>query len=82
MWDENGKPTAGMAKPIAYIDVTSRPLSSAFFNHLSESPLDLWKWGAKSRPARIDHDIPLRADFRPVQTERLANPALDTIAYD
>ena len=56
------------------------PLGSAFFDHLPQRPLDIRKGGAQRRAPRIDHDVPLRADFRAVQPERFPNAPFDPVA--
>ena len=78
--DGTGKRKAATARPIAYIDVIYPPLRSAFFNYLPQRPLDIRKGRAQSRPPGIDHDVPLRADFRAVQPERFPDATLDPIA--
>ena len=71
-----------MARAIVYIDVTPPPLRSAFLNQLPERPLDFRKRRAKSRAPRVDHDIPLAADFGAMHPEGFPNAALDAVAHD
>ena len=71
-----------MARPIAYIDVKPPPLRSAFLDHPPQRPLDLGKRRAEGRAPRVDHDIPLAADFGAMQPERLPDAALDAVAHD
>jgi hypothetical protein len=71
---------AATARSIAYRYVISPPLRSAFFDYLPERPLNLRKRSIERRPTGIDHDIPLRSDFRAVQPERFPNAALDPVA--
>ncbi len=78
--DGTGKRKAATAKPIAYIDAISPLLRSAFFDHLSQRPFEIRERRVERRPTGIDHDIPLRADFRAVQPERFPNPPLDSVA--
>ena len=81
-WDENGRRTAGTAKPIAYRYEVCRWLRSAFIDHLSERPLDFGKWSQQRRAAGIENDIPLRPDFSAVQSKRLAEAPLDPVPRD
>lgn len=55
-------------------------LVPAFLNHLTEPPLDFVESRRKRRPPRVDHDVPLRAEFGAMQAERFANAAFDTVA--
>src|SRR5260370_1706900 len=79
-WDESGRPKASRARSIAYIDEGGLRLRSAFFDHLPQRALDLRERRGARRPARVNHDIPLRPDFGAVQAERLTEPAFDAVA--
>ena len=51
-------------------------------DHLSQRAFDFVESGVESRRAGIEHDIPLAAEFHPVQPEGLAESPLDAIALD
>jgi hypothetical protein len=51
-------------------------------DHLSQSAFDFVKPGVEGRRARIEHDIPLATEFRTMEPEGLAEPALDAVALD
>ena len=80
-WGDNGKPTADMARPIAYRYAEGPPLRSAFLDQPLECPLDFRKRSRERRAARVKHDVPLRAHSGAILSERLAQPALDSIAH-
>ena len=71
-----------MGKPHAYRYVKWRSLGSAFFDHLPERPLQLFKRCVERGFAGINHNVPLRADFGPMQTEEFTNPAFDAVTDD
>jgi len=50
-------------------------------NHPFERQFQFRERRVKRRTPRIEHDIPVRTEFSPMLTERLAQPALDAVAY-
>src|ERR1700683_2028205 len=78
-WDKSGKPKESPEKPTAcrYGGWSARV---AFFDHSSHLTLNLGELRLQRRAARIEHDVPLRRDFRSVQPEDFAETALDSVA--
>src|SRR5579862_2003583 len=78
-WDKSGMRKESPGKPIAcrYGGWSARV---AFFDHPPHFALDLGELRFQRRAARIDHDVPLRREFGPVQPEGFAKTALDSIS--
>jgi hypothetical protein len=78
--DETGMPTAGTGTPTAYRYAEWLVSGSAFFNHPSQSPFERRETGIERRAPGVKHDIPLRSEFRAMQSKYRAQTPLNTIA--
>jgi hypothetical protein len=81
MWGGTGKPTADMARSIAYRYAKELPSRSAFLDQPLECPFDLRERSGERRAARVDDNVPLRPHSGAMTPEHLAQPALDSIAH-
>jgi hypothetical protein len=77
---DTGKPTADTARSISYRYEGCPPSRSAFLDQPLECPFDFRERSGKRRAARVDDNVPLRPDSGAMPPERLAQPALDSIA--
>jgi hypothetical protein len=55
-------------------------LWSAFFDHLPEGLLKVVERNIASGAPGVDDDVPLRPDFRAMNSKQLAYPAFDAVA--
>src|SRR5262245_42511258 len=90
--DKSGMPRAGTAKSIACRDAAGEARSTprpgllprwnswpASLDHLPHREFDFGKWRVERRPARVDHDVPLRPEFGAVQAERFPDAAFNAV---
>jgi hypothetical protein len=59
---------------------TKRVRSLASVDHLAESPFQIGERSIRSRTPRINNDVPLRSNVRPMFSENLSKPALDPVS--
>lgn len=77
-WGETGKPRAASGTPIFYTYAKSGA-RVASCDHPPQRQLDFPERRVQNRAPRIDHDVPLRTDFGPMQTKSLPQPAFDPV---
>ncbi len=80
--DETGTQRADTERPTAY-RYEERPASrSAFFDYLTQGPFDRGKTCVENRAPGVEHDIPLRSEFRPVQSKGRPQTPFDPVPDD
>lgn len=78
--DETGMPTEDRETPTVYRYAEWLVSGSAFFDQPAESPFDGGKTCIERRAPGVEHDIPLRSEFRAMQAKGRAKTPLDAIA--